>query len=47
MKELTIILIVLIFSITSANAGCWYSGKEYPEGSVVNGYTCKADGTWG
>jgi hypothetical protein len=47
MKKLSMVLLVFMFSISSAYAGCWYAGKEYPEGAIVNGYTCTANGSWG
>ena len=44
MKKL-IVFVLLIFS-QSVYADCTFSGEEYPEGTVINGYVCGADGKW-
>lgn len=44
MKKM-IILVLLTLSQT-AYADCKFSGEEYPEGTVINGYVCGADGKW-
>lgn len=41
------LLLVAGFCVAqSAAAVCYYDGRPYPTGAVVNGYVCRADGTW-
>ena len=28
-------------------ADCIYAGQSYPTGTIINGYVCEPDGTWG
>lgn len=42
---------VLLFLVAcmvagSACADCVFAGNSYPEGTIVNGYVCSADGKW-
>ena len=45
--SIVVTFFLLIFSVNAYAADCTYSGIKYPPGSVVNGYVCKPDGTWG
>ena len=42
-----IVITVLMFASILAKADCLYAGQSYPTGTVINGYTCQANGTWG
>ncbi len=44
MKKLIVFVLVIVSQ--SAYADCTFSGEEYPEGTVINGYVCGADGKW-
>ena len=46
MKQI-IVLVALLLVSSFAYADCQYDGTSYPEGTIVNGYVCKPDGTWG
>jgi len=47
MKRIVALLISLsLFFSTIAYAECWYNGVSYPTGTVINGKTCQADGSW-
>ncbi|MDH5388576.1 MAG: hypothetical protein OEY06_09010 [Gammaproteobacteria bacterium] len=47
MKNIILVVILFVSSISIAHAGCWYAGSEYKVGTIINGYACKADGSWG
>lgn len=47
MKLLFIVALFILLSFGNAFADCKYAGQDYPEGTIINGYTCNADGTWG
>ena len=38
--------IVFVFIAISSSADCIYNGFTYPTGTIINGLTCQADGTW-
>ncbi|MEL6928808.1 MAG: hypothetical protein AAFO95_09250 [Cyanobacteria bacterium J06600_6] len=38
--------ILMTFLSSPALADCIYNGREYPQGSQVDGYVCHGDGTW-
>ena len=40
-----LIIGAFFFSLTVA-AECYLNGEPYPEGAVVSGLTCQADGSW-
>lgn len=42
-----IVITILMFAPILAEADCFYGGQSYPTGTVINGYTCQADGRWG
>ena len=48
--KILILLSVLVFSTlmcsTTAYAGCFLDGKEYPVGVRMGEYICGADGYW-
>ncbi|MEJ2552799.1 MAG: hypothetical protein P8079_02005 [Gammaproteobacteria bacterium] len=44
MKEMLVMILVL--SCHAVSADCTYNGRQYPVGTVVNGYICTADGRW-
>ena len=46
MKQIIVFIALLIFS-SLAYADCRYNGKTYVQGTVINGYVCQPDGTWG
>ena len=41
-----LVIAVLAFIPLFVQADCIYEGQSYPPGTVINGYTCQADGTW-
>jgi hypothetical protein len=43
----TLIAIVMLFISVNVMANCVYNGVSYPTGTVINGYVCQANGTWG
>jgi len=47
MKKL-VFLVISLFLIFAANvyADCYYNGVLYPTGTVIDGKTCQADGSW-
>jgi hypothetical protein len=47
MKKLVIFImsLILLFA-TIVYADCEYNGVLYPTGTVIDGKTCQADGTW-
>lgn len=46
MKGKMLLLVAGLLMASSAHAVCYRDGKPYPTGAAVNGYVCKADGTW-
>ncbi len=47
MRKIILILIALCLMYSATvYADCWYDGKLYPTGSIINGYVCQADGSW-
>jgi len=30
----------------AVHADCTFSGQQYPEGTIINGYVCNEDGKW-
>jgi hypothetical protein len=48
MKKLVFLIISLLFFFSAiVYADCVYNGVSYPEGTMINGLTCQADGNWG
>ncbi|MFT5701288.1 MAG: hypothetical protein ACI8ZB_004179 [Desulforhopalus sp.] len=45
MKTLLFTLVLVLIS-SWVHAGCWYQGKEYKTGEVVENYVCGSDGYW-
>jgi hypothetical protein len=41
------VLMVLFGSVSAACADCIYAGRPYPTGTIINGYVCQPNGTWG
>jgi hypothetical protein len=39
-------LALLLLSSSAAFADCRYNGKQYPVGTIINGYICTAGGKW-
>lgn len=46
MKTLALTFLILISTISTAYADCKYNGRQYPTGTVIGPYVCRADGTW-
>ncbi len=44
MRKMIVCCLLLISQ--AAHADCSFSGESYPEGTVINGYVCGADGKW-
>jgi hypothetical protein len=42
----SLLLVAGLCGSHSVAAVCYFDGKAYPTGAVVNGYACQADGTW-
>ena len=47
MKIVKLLLLVgLLMNVSFALADCVYDGRSYGTGTVINGLTCQADGSW-
>ena len=46
-KFILFILFFLLLFSKIVYADCIYNGVSYPPGTVINGLTCQADGSWG
>jgi hypothetical protein len=47
MKKIMFIVIALSLAYMNiAYADCWYQGRSYPTGTIIDGRICQADGTW-
>ena len=42
-----IMAVVMLLLSVQVMADCVYNNVAYPTGTIINGYVCKADGTWG
>ncbi|HEY3177723.1 MAG TPA: hypothetical protein VGL25_02450 [Casimicrobiaceae bacterium] len=42
----SLILVASLCISQSAAAVCYFEGKAYPTGAIVNNYQCQPDGTW-
>ncbi len=45
MKTLLVSFILLLYA-GIAYADCWYDGRSYETGTIINGYVCTPGGTW-
>lgn len=45
MRKIILISILMLTSM-QALADCYYNGRAYPTGAVVEGMRCGADGYW-
>lgn len=41
-----ILACLLLFVPFAVSADCTFSGKKYPQGTVINGYVCGEDDKW-
>lgn len=47
MKKVALLAITLLLCLSAISyADCFYNGVSYQTGTVVNGLTCQADGSW-
>ena len=42
----SLLSVILLLGVSSLADACWYNGFNYPEGTVVAGLVCNADGSW-
>jgi len=42
----TVFTLFLLMISLPAYSDCKFSGKQYPEGTIINGYVCNAEGKW-
>jgi hypothetical protein len=46
MKKIIFIAFFLLIYTAILHADCIHNGVLYPTGTIINGLTCQADGSW-